>query len=411
MASSRHVPPIRIGFSQQLNLLLASHLCSCLLLALASPVAAQGSARPQDSAVLRHLKELDSKYLDCFTFEVEEREDPQGNRIWDQPIISKCVLTADKATGRKALLREVTSDSAPNVGAVLDLQVGTKRIGGFIPIGSAASVSADSFGNRTIHFRTSYVCRVDQNVSGVVQTLVPFVISPTRQLTRGSALTLLDLNTGDSIQFIHEEWRLMLISGRGYSRFFDEVTEIQELPKGLIEISAKCFQDANPGRFSVVVDPASSYLVRQCRYYRPNDERPIVRLTTEGTMTKGGFSTPKTANWEDSYLRGFVATYSFKDGRFGFDEPTYQKSEELVKAKAPYPPGALVSDARLVPEENFQADAEGMKPEQPPPDQAVPGNSWLSPFIAANCVLCALLATGYAVKRHGRRRLVAKAPS
>ncbi len=375
-------------------------------LTLVSPLLAQEERNEWSAALIQKLKDVDSIYLARCTYEVEEKYKSAYDKIWTQPIISNCVLTIDSKTQRKALIKEVTSNPVPDAEVVWGLGVKNRRIGGgFIPVGSPRSVWVDSLGNRTISLQTGFVSRFDNEISGNMVIKTRFVVSPSKQVSKDNPLNLLDLNTATSTQLGHQQWRMLLITGRAYSSFFAKIQACKELPGGLVEISASCSQYKGAS-WDVVIDPMSSYLVRQARYYQPNEGKPIVKLETEGTITKGSFAMPKKTTWEDHYLGTFSAEYSFKEGRFEFDEATYRRAEDVVRAKEPYVPETLVSDGRVSPEEDFQADSDGRKP----PNFGVPAIEaqaekwpWLL-FITTNFVAGGLLFGIIWKKRRGKQK-------
>jgi hypothetical protein len=351
--------------------------------------------------LLAKIKQLDKVYFTRCTFEVEEKHESPDNKIWDQFLASKCVLTIDGDNARKAMVKEMIGEPVPNVDAISQLKLNRRTIGGLIEIGSARSVSIDPLGNRIVHLKTNSIARFDKEISGATQILSTFVISPTGQLTKDPAVVVINLNQAESTQLVHEQWRVLLASGRGYSKVLDEITGYKELPDGLVHVTAKCFDKANLGIWEVTFDRASSYLARRVRYFRPNDQKPSVELHTEGEMSKDDFILPMKANLDDRYFAPFSAIYTFKNGRFEFDQSIYRRAEELVRSKEPFPPGALISDARTDPETNFQAEPSGKKPAPPPTEEV--GSNTAALLMAGNAVAVGLLTTVCLARKRRRK--------
>jgi len=93
------------------------------------------------------------------------------------------------------------------------------------------------------------------------------------------------------------KWKKMSVLGRGFARYIDELTSVDDLADGTQQFVGSGTFLTFKGTWEITIDPAAAYMVRSAVFSWERTGEPMVEVSTSGTKWFGKRCIPENSVW------------------------------------------------------------------------------------------------------------------
>lgn len=234
---------------------------------------------PTGEALLQSLRANDAALFDGFTLSMSMRTPPGHSRLDDERAEEHCTITGNPAT--RGLTKRGTYAQRPRYHAV----------------GSAGydAMDYDTDGNLYVWRPVRTAVLKTLGLNDVYSRQLMTVLSSEGDVIKEEAYETLARYRPSGKDSLYEFDRILLVAGRAFSQHLTAITDVTEMPDGIIKVTAAgSYGSGMKGTWELTVDPVAENMVRSATFTYQGTL--LFASASSGTIWFAGFAIPETGS-------------------------------------------------------------------------------------------------------------------